>query len=242
MVLEACSFVQWGGDGIHILSGPLPSGVQAVADFCSINACWIDQVGGSGIYLHGDDAQVGLIQRTGCHNFGLVAGADAVGFWDDSFFGNLWLACDANPVIDAITPAHLGAAPAYRATQLTSTALFVDCYTEGPGATSQISRPNMIVSGTKMVIAPGYDGVLIRGQQHGASISPALATPNPSDPAETVEAFVPSDAPIGCVVLAFGSAAEGPGAMWRLQHRGATRFFQPGGHSSARTTTRTRRS
>lgn len=226
-VLTACTSENWAGKGFVIDNPTLPSGAHAVADFISMFGCYVQNCGGSGIYLHGPDSQIGLIMRCGAVNCGLREGPAAACFWDDSFFGNKWICCDANSINRANgQPLPEAECPVpFRATNQNTSAFFDHCYTEG-GRGSEINAPSIVFGGKGMTLKAGFNGVFFNPQTNGyMSIGPGIRQFNALNPADVVSTRVP-DAAVERVALAFDSTDESSTAQpWRLQHAGATKFW-----------------
>src|SRR5262249_27639390 len=128
-VISHCQVENWGGDGLHVDNPTLPSGAHAVADFLQLHACWFQNIGQTAVYIHGPDTQIGMISRCGAINCGRVGGHAAALFWDDSFFGNLWLSCDANNILysGGVPIAATLCPTTYRATNGNARATFLNC-------------------------------------------------------------------------------------------------------------------
>lgn len=112
--------------------------------------------GGHGVWIRG-----GGDSNAGCGT--LVNASDVqagVGIWDDSFLGNMWLACHV----------HQGAnntSPPYKCIDPNARSAFIRCYTEGL-VQNDIRRPSMWIQGQGRV--GGGASIVSEGRMHNMTV------------------------------------------------------------------------
>lgn len=128
LMIRNCWVGLFGGDGVHISadsgiggngSGFLLDGVSLI-----LNKGW-------GFYIEGNNGNAGLCNRVSCASNGLG------GFYDHSFLGNTYLACQA---------AYHAGNPGYKADVVNAANVFTGCYIEDTDTASIIS-PSIVVGG-----------------------------------------------------------------------------------------------
>jgi hypothetical protein len=152
--LRACAYIRdcninhFHSDGIYINASTKATETSedyGNANNFQVNGCYIGGCLGNGLHVdHGSDTSGGLITALICQ--------DNAGWaiWDESTFGNSYLACAAY--------AEQGAG-AYKTRGGTNASLFINCYTEGV-ASSEVLPPAFILGGNVHYIPTDDDNTL----------------------------------------------------------------------------------
>lgn len=121
---------QFHGDGVHIEADVhLPT--QTNANGWQLTNVRIDLCGGNGVFVKGGDTNAGCALAVDC------ADHKGWGFYDDSFLGNTYIACQA-------ANCALGA---YATIDRNARSLFLNCYSENGQPPSQITAPSVVLGG-----------------------------------------------------------------------------------------------
>ncbi|MBV9688449.1 MAG: hypothetical protein JO202_01940 [Ktedonobacteraceae bacterium] len=126
---------QFHGDGVHV-EGSVTSPAQTNANGWQLESVRIDLCGGNGVFAQGGDTNAGCAITVDC------ADNKGWGFYDNSFLGNTYIACQSD---NNKTGSYASDNPnAYN--------LYLNCYSEGafegnPTGVSKVSYPSLILGG-----------------------------------------------------------------------------------------------
>lgn len=134
--IEDVGVWKFGGNGIHIDAG-VPGSNANLFTISNVTLYYNK----NGLYTHGNDSNAGLIQRVD------ASYNDEWGFSENSFLGNIYIACHA------ASNGGDGSEPygGYMSSGAVNTSVFYGCYCEsGQGAENDITPPSTIFGGINM--------------------------------------------------------------------------------------------
>lgn len=148
ITVEHCIIRDFKENGIEI-HGQTGGGATGIADFWKVSSTRIVTCGGHGLYVHGNDSQIGLAEQVECSS------NTGYGFYDISAYGNTYIACQAagntaGSYYNVSTTTYYGS-------------IYLGCYVEfGTGATPVFNSDSIILGGVLSAVAETASGITQR--------------------------------------------------------------------------------